>query len=258
MKIYNCILNSTFILDRKVNIILIEGTDASGKKSQSEALEDHLTHMGIPSERIEIPAYYTASGKIVGQCYLGKSLGLGEEATALFGDPLAVDPRLASGYYALNRLQEEPRIESLLEQGIIPILDRWVEANMGHQGSKIGNKSEREKLFRWLWDLEYGLFKLPQPDLKVFLHMPAEVAWVLNERRAKELGRALDGHEASFDHLKRAEEAYLHLIEFYPGFHTVECAPSGKIDSLRTPEDIHKEIYNLTLRELGLSQPSLF
>ena len=125
------------------NIILAEGTDGSGKQTQSMLLVDRLEQNGFPAERINIPAYETPTGQIVGQCYLGKELGLGPEATMIFGDPDSVDPKLACLYYAGDRYFAVPQIERMQGEGKIPVLDRWVESNMGHQGGKVWDSTER-------------------------------------------------------------------------------------------------------------------
>ncbi len=227
------------------DIILVEGTDGSGKETQSRLLEGRLNLAGIPAERINIPAYDTPTGKIVGQCYLGKDLGLGENATMMFGESDSVDPKLACLYYAADRYFSKPRIERMVEEGTIPILDRWTESNMGHQGGKIEDRRERLKMFEWIDDLEYNALELPEPNIKLFLYMPFGVSMELRSRRSEKNGEVLDGHESNPGHMKRAEEAYLDMLELYPiGWHRIDCAPDGTIKSLRTPEDISDEVYS--------------
>jgi dTMP kinase len=227
-------------------IILIEGTDGSGKETQSKLLVDRLSKEGFPAERINIPAYDTPTGKIVGQCYLGKDLGLGPEATMMFGDPDSLDPKLACLYYAGDRYFAVPEIKRMQDEGKIPILDRWVESNMGHQGGKIFEESERESMFEWIRQLEYDVLKLPQPDIKLFFYMPLNVSLELRNRRSEENGEELDGHERNLGHMARAETSYLHMLELYPkGWHRIDCAPDCTIDSLKTPEEISDEVYNI-------------
>ena len=54
-------------------LILIEGTDCSGKETQSKLLIDYLKSNGIDVVRMAFPAYDSPTGKIVGGPYLGKS-----------------------------------------------------------------------------------------------------------------------------------------------------------------------------------------
>ena len=53
-------------------IIVIEGTDCSGKETQTRLLEKRLKDLGKKCIRFGFPMYETATGKIVGGCYLGK------------------------------------------------------------------------------------------------------------------------------------------------------------------------------------------
>lgn len=231
--------------------MLIEGTDSSGKKTQSIKLVDRLNAEGIPTERLRIPNYDTPAGQIVGQCYLGKDLGLGELATEIFGDPVEVDPKFASLLYAMDRSYSAPYVREVLASGTNLVLDRWTESNMGHQGAKIEDPHLREEMFDWISRLEYGFLNLPYPDLRIFLHMPTDVALVLNARRSDETGIAQDGHERNPNHLRAAEESYLHMLDYSSGgWHIVECAPNGTIGSLKTPEEISEEVYSIVEKAL--------
>jgi len=254
MNIYNKPPICCFKLDRRTEIrgkvILIEGTDGSGKRTQSDLLSGSLNGAGFPTQVLSIPNYSTPAGKIVGQCYLGKDLGLAEAATELFGDPTKVDPRLASLFYAAERYGDMPEIRRILGGGTNLVLDRWTESNMGHQGGKIDDRVKREEMFRWISSLEYDLLQLSRPDLKIFLHMPTEVAIALRERRGELTGEKADGHERNYDHLRGAEEAYLHMLDLYPGWHTIQCAPSGYMGSLKKPEEIAEEVYGLVVDNL--------
>ena len=53
-------------------IIVIEGTDCSGKETQTRLLVEKLEAMGKKVKRISFPMYDTPTGKIIGACLLGK------------------------------------------------------------------------------------------------------------------------------------------------------------------------------------------
>lgn len=53
-------------------MIVIEGTDCSGKETQSKILIERLNNEGIKTEYYSFPAYNTPTGRIVGLAYLGK------------------------------------------------------------------------------------------------------------------------------------------------------------------------------------------
>lgn len=84
----------------KGKIIVIEGTDCSGKETQTSLLVQRLSKEGKKIERVSFPSYDTPTGKIVGGAYLGKSY-IGE---GYFPEGAAnVDPKVASLYYAADR-----------------------------------------------------------------------------------------------------------------------------------------------------------
>ena len=97
---------------KRGKIIVIEGTDGSGKKTQSEKLFERLNREGMFSEMMSFPRYFTPTGRIIGQCYLGKNLGEGD--AAWFGNPDKVDFRVASMLYACDRLAAVPEILEII------------------------------------------------------------------------------------------------------------------------------------------------
>ncbi len=124
---------------------------------------------------------------------------------------------------------------------------------MAHQGGKIRDPKEREELFSWLEKLEFELLGIPREDLTIFLHMPTDVAVELRKRRDLKNGtiQNYDGHETNIGHLRRAEETYMQLAKKY-GWEMISCAPDGTIDTLRSLEDIHEEVYAKIRARLNL------
>ena len=53
-------------------LILIEGTDCSGKETQANKLLEYLNNEGIETVKIGFPDYESPTGKIIGGPYLGK------------------------------------------------------------------------------------------------------------------------------------------------------------------------------------------
>ena len=56
----------------KGKFIVIEGTDCSGKETQSTLLVEKLNNMGKKAIRLTFPNYDSPTGKIIGGSYLGK------------------------------------------------------------------------------------------------------------------------------------------------------------------------------------------
>ena len=218
-------------------IIVIEGTDCSGKETQSKLLEKRLKENGKKCIRFEFPMYNTPTGKIVGGCYLGKE----EIGESVFSEgAVNVSPYVVSLYYAADRKYNLPMIEEYLEEDYYVILDRYTTSNLAHQGSKIKDKDERFNMYEWIDKLEYWLLRLPKPDKTIFLHVPYEYTLELRKNRA-----SIDEHEKSVEHLKNAEEAYIELSELY-NWDKIECI---KNDELRSIEDINDEILEIIEKE---------
>ena len=211
-------------------IIVIEGTDCSGKETQSKLVEEKLNKLGKKCIRFNFPMYDTPTGKIVGGPYLGKE-EMGEGYFPEKADK--VDPHIASLYYAADRKYNMDKITPYLEQGYYVILDRYTPSNLAHQGSKIKDKDERFLMYQWIDKLEYWLLGLPKPDQTIFLHMPYEYSIKLRCNR-----NTTDEHERSEEHLKQAEESYIELSELY-NWTKIECIKDGAI---RSVEDINNEI----------------
>lgn len=56
----------------KGKLIVIEGTDCSGKETQTKLLMERLKKDGEKVATLSFPMYDTPSGRIIGACLLGK------------------------------------------------------------------------------------------------------------------------------------------------------------------------------------------
>ena len=133
----------------------------------------------------------------------------------------------------------------------IVISNRYVTANMGHQGGKIDGEKEMKEYFDWLYNLEYETFSIPRPDLNIILHVPAEISQRLSQQRVREdwKGKTNDIHEDNLAHLKNAESVYLEIARSFPDFALIECAKNDEIFSKETINDaIFKKVVNLVSR----------
>lgn len=219
----------------KGKLIVIEGTDCSGKQTQTELLEARLKSLNYQCIRIDFPRYDTPTGKIVGGPYLGKP----EICKSYFTEgAVNVDPKIASLYYAADRKYNISTVNDYLEKGYYVILDRYTTSNLAHQGSKINDKDERFNMYQWIDKLEYWLLELPKPDITIFLHMPYEYAKELKKNRT-----ALDEHEKDENHLRHAEACYLELKGLY-NWEYINCIEDNKI---RTIESINNDVLKIVL-----------
>ena len=214
-------------------IIVVEGTDCTGKETQSKLLDERLNSIGKKCVRFDFPNYESPTGKIIGGAYLGKP----EIGPSFFKEgAVNVEPHVVCLYYAADRKYAMPEIEKYLNDDYYVILDRYTTSNLAHQGSKIHDKDERFNMYQWIDKLEYWLLGLPKPDKTIFLHVPLENTLELRKNR-----KSIDEHEKSPEYLKRAEESYLELSELY-NWDKIECIRNNK---LRSVEDINNEIMKI-------------
>lgn len=214
-------------------IIVIEGTDCSGKETQSKLLEERLKEKGKKCVKFNFPMYDTPTGQIVGGSYLGRK----EIGESLFKEgAVNVDPHVTCLYYAADRKYNWYKIQEYLDKDYFVILDRYTPSNLAHQGSKITDKDERFNMYQWIDKLEYWLLGLPKPDKTVFLHVPAEKTLELLKNR-----KLIDEHEKSPEYLRNVEESYIELSELY-NWDRIKCIKNG---NLRSVLDINDEIIKL-------------
>lgn len=217
-------------------LIVIEGTDCSGKETQSKLLVKKLNAMGIKAINLSFPMYDTPTGKIVG----GPLLGRKENGDCWFPEgPVQLDPKVFCLYLAADRKYNFPKIEQFLEQGYYVILDRYVSSNMAHQGAKIADPDERFNLFKWIDKLEYWLLELPKADLTIFLHVPFKLSKELRKNRSY-----IDENEKNDNYQISTEKTYIELSSLY-NWNVVNCENDS---SLRTIEDINQEILKIVLK----------
>ena len=231
---------------KRARILVIEGTDGSGKETQSKKLYDYLLENGYKVKRYSFPMYDTPTGKIVGGPYLGK----GEISESYFPETSAnVDPLVSSLYYAADRRYNFLKtIEDEMYKNDIIILDRYITYNMGHQASKASSDEEREKILKFIEVLEYDLCELPKPDKVIFLHMSYEASALLREGRAYS-----DGNESNETHLRNAEKTYIKLANKY-NWHYINCLKSETFktkDDIKSIDEIHEEVVAATYEILN-------
>lgn len=208
----------------KGKLVVIEGSDGSGKSTQLELLKQYLQSNSVVFHSLKFPQYETSFfGKTI-KAYLQGELG-----------PLqSVNPYLVSIAYAMDRASAREKLNEWLENGLV-VLDRYATSNMAHQYSRLP-EDQKEKFLSWVQELEYEINNIPKEDIVIFLHVPYEVSQKLVEN-ADRGGK--DIHEQDTTFLKKSEEAYMYLAQKFPHWVTIECTENGQ---MRSREEIHKDI----------------
>lgn len=221
---------------KKGKLIVIDGTDGSGKGTQVALLLKRLKKEGYRTHFVDFPQY----GK--------KSAGPVEEL--LNGKYGFLNPYASSLLYAVDRLDASFGIHKALQDGKVVIANRYTTANAGHQGAKIDNRAKRKQFFIWLEELEFKLIGLPRPNLTLLLHVPNKVAYKLignKTQRAYLKGKKRDFAEKDKHHLKRAEETYLEIAKSFPKVALIECVEGNMLFS---PEKIHELVWQRVRKQL--------
>ena len=125
-------------------LIVLEGTDGSGKATQTAALLDRLRREDVDCRKIEFPRYQEESSALIREYLRGD-----------FGEkPSDVNAFAASTFYAVDRYASyQQDWGGYYRQGGLVIADRYTTSNAVHQGSKLQGK-ERTDFFEWLFDYE--------------------------------------------------------------------------------------------------------
>ena len=201
-------------------LIIIEGSDASGKQTQSRLLVERLEKESSPSASIAFPRYDTFFGKLVKK-YLDGELGGKDSMPA----------EVPSLLYALDRFDASPLIQKMLSENKIVICDRYTASNIAHQAAKLP-KETRPALIEWIKQVESSL---PVPTLTIYLDVPVEFSQKLMEQE----GRKKDLHEQDVHYLKAVREIYLNLAS-QPGWVKIDCVSGGRLLAIN---EIHELIW---------------
>lgn len=220
---------------KKGKLIVIDGTDGSGKATQMGLLIKHLKKDGHRVKVVDFPEYYSNFfGKFIGHC-------LSEQ----YYNFVKIHPKIASVLYAADRFESGDKIKKWLQAGNIVVANRYASANQIHQGGKITNTKKRESFLKWLAEMEYGVFKIPKPDAVFYLSVPIPIVMKLIAQRNKQndrayLGKKKDVHEKDKHHMENSRKSALWLAKTQKGWIKIECAKDGEMESR---ENIHAEIY---------------
>lgn len=216
----------------KGKIIVIEGTDGSGKQTQTEALYERLKNEGHKVKRISFPSYGTVCAAPV-VMYLNGEFGTNAND---------VDSYIASTFYALDRYASfKTEWEKYYNEGYILIMDRYSTSNAVFQAAKLP-EDEKDKFLDWLWEYEHNLYKIPQPDKVLFLNVhPDDAAKLIKDRLNKFSGEEQkDIHERDSAYLLKSYENALYVSDKY-NWERIDCVSEGEFKSII---DINNQIYN--------------
>ena len=210
-------------------LIVIEGTDGSGKSTQFRLLTERLSSEGKEFQKLVFPQYAEPSSALI-RMYLGGEFG---------SNPSDVNAYAASAFYAVDRYASYEKVwGKWYEEGGLVVSDRYTTSNAVHQASKEPENKQADFL-KWLYEFEYEKLGLPCPDLIIYLDVPTDFTEQMMRKREADTNTTADIHEKDMTYLATCRRTGKAAAQFY-GWTVISCVRDGKMRSI---EDIHEEIY---------------
>ena len=210
-------------------LIVLEGTDGSGKSTQFRLMAQRLTDEQVEFRRLVFPRYENESSALI-RMYLGGQFGT---------KPSDVNAYAASAFYAVDRYASYKQDwGKWYEDGGLILSDRYTTSNAVHQASKETGENQ-DAFLKWLYEFEYDKLGLPRPDLTIYLDVPTDFTEKLMRNREQNTGTKADIHEQDTEYLATCRRTGRAAAEFY-GWTVIDCVKDGQMRSI---EDIHEEIY---------------
>ena len=210
-------------------LIVIEGTDGSGKSTQFKLLTERLVAENRAFQKLVFPQYSEPSSALI-RMYLGGQFG---------SSPSDVNAYAASAFYAVDRYASYKKVwGKWYENGGLVLSDRYTTSNAVHQASK--EPEEKQGAFlQWLYEFEYDRLGLPRPDLTIYLDVPTDFTEKMMRSREAATNTKADIHEQDLAYLATCRRTGRAAAAFY-GWTVIDCVKDGVMCSI---EDIHEEIY---------------
>ena len=210
-------------------LIVIEGTDGSGKSTQFRLLTQRLEGEGKTFQKLVFPQYAEESSALI-RMYLGGEFG---------SKPSDVNAYAASAFYAVDRYASYKQgWGTWYEEGGLILSDRYTTSNAVHQASKEPEET-RGAYLKWLYEFEYDKLGLPAPDRVIYLDVPTDFTEQMMRRREADTNTKADIHEQDMTYLATCRNTGRKAAQFY-GWTVINCVRDGQMRSI---EDIHEEIY---------------
>ncbi|MFH1073018.1 MAG: hypothetical protein V1743_06330, partial [Nanoarchaeota archaeon] len=220
--------------EQQGRIFTIDGGDGGGKETQTRLLVERLQKDGYPVKTLDFPHDTALYGGLIRELLAGKHGSLKE-----------VNPLFFASLYAANRHDMKPIIDYWISKGQNVILDRYVEANWGHQASKLHTDDERHKVIHELQTLEWDWLGLPKSYKVLYLDLPIDYAETAMKNDEK---RVMDIHEKDISYKEQVRRTFLWCAREFKNWQVFDCLnPQGK---RYTPEELHEQIYNKLRPEL--------
>jgi dTMP kinase len=181
-------------------LITIEGLDGAGKSTLARGLQRAVAERGGEAQVLREPG----------------GVELSERIRALVADPaLAVSPRAEALLYAAARAQlVEERLQPLLQEGALVLLDRFADSSLAYQG---GGRALGVPQIRDINQFATGRLK---PDRTLLLRIAPAAGRARQQERAlqpdrleRESERFFETVAAAYDELASAEPLRIRTLD---------------------------------------------
>lgn len=216
---------------KKGKLVVIEGTDGSGKTTQINLLSEYFKDHGmdfnpdlIGVEVISFPQY----GK---NEYADK---VKDYLSGKFGGINGIEVHELAKIYADDRKTARDLIAGWLESGKLVIANRYVSSSKAHLGAHLSDE-KREEFIKWVDDLEYQENQMPREDLTILLNVDPKIG-----QKNSQQNNLPDLHEDDLNHLEEARKIFLELANS-GNWEVIDCMEDGV---MKSPEEIQKDLLN--------------
>ena len=214
-------------------LIVIEGTDGTGKATQAELLVNYLKKKKTRVKYYDFPQYHgTFFGDMVARFLRGE-----------YGSFLKTSPYFVCLPYALDRASVGEEMNSWLNKGGWIICNRYTSSTLSHQTAKMENPKDRNAFIKWSQQLEYEELGVPKEDKVICLNVPTKIASTLNLKKGfrthlKKMRKDLAERDAK--HQKSASDMYVTLAKRLRHWELIKCVDAkGNLLPIAT---IHQKV----------------
>jgi len=217
-------------------LIVLESCDSGGKSTQVKIIKNYYESLGKTIKHLHFPMYgHNQFSDMIARFLKGE-----------FGSNDEVDPLFVANIYAMDRYCYKDQLIKDIKDFDIVLLDRYVLSNLAYQCSKVKSDEERNKLFDWILEFEFGFLDLPFPDLTIYFDLPiGTIKERLNTERIGDDRNYLDGeqdiHESDILFQERVKNIYL-MMENVSNYFIIKAYNE---DGILSPNDLFNTYKNL-------------
>lgn len=225
-------------------LISFDGTDSSGKETQSNLLIRRLREAGHRVKKFTTPDYTTPTGQRLKALF---------QSTKGSWNDLTWQEQMT--LIAANRAEHRHEVVQLLSACAIVVYDRYIPSSLTHMAIDALAPAEiaprRGEITAAVENYEYGEMQMPKENVSIFLDMPPTIAQKLLAERKAKLGEADEVTDQLGVQQRLYNEYDWHARENPQRFARIQCVTEN--GTLRSAE----EISELVWRELIKRFPTL-